>query len=265
MSEPVNSHVGEARLLITLQISHIGSQIRGLGHGAYDSKNTVQGKQLNVFLEELQKKMLLAKKTLNKKWEAFDKDNLLNPANISTVETCLHHAARAFALTLELNQYRGVCVYGPTDPLYVIYIQRLEEIFTKCFTAAWIYGNPEQIMVGLHGLITDFQINGGVDTKTGEEGSGMLTSLNAYLRACFEPNVREPIAYQKFAELVQKLARTVKQHHPKCCAPLADDIRVIIKQGFSHDFTSLPKTTALQKLANIADDLASKRPNQECP
>jgi len=259
MTEPANSSVGEARLLITLKISHIGWQIRGLGPGAYDPKNVVQDKKLIDFLNELQGKMLLTQKTLNKRWKVFDKNNLFCSANSATIETCLRHAARAFATTLELHPYCDVCRYGPTDPLYVVYIQRLEEIFTKCFTVAWMYGNPEQSMVGLCGLLTDFQINGGVDMKDGGEGGGMAVSLYAYHRAHFEPNNREPIVYQKFTEMLRKLSETVKRSYPKCRIPLAGSIgRMISGPCFNRtDITSPTKTEALQCLADIVDDLAS--------
>ncbi|MDR3558069.1 MAG: hypothetical protein P4L61_00910 [Candidatus Pacebacteria bacterium] len=268
MSKPAtHSAAGEDRLLITLRISNIGWQIRGLGPGAYDPKNVVQGKKFIDFLEELKSKMLRAQATLNQKWKTFDTENQSNPSNIATVETCLRHATRAFATTLELVPYCEACCYGPTNPLYVEYIQRLEEIFTKCFTVAWMYGNPEQSMIGLHGLITDFQVNGGVDMKNGERGNGMYRSLCEYHRAHFEPNDRRPLVYQKYAEMIRRLSETVKRYYPQCYAPLAESIRMVTFAGqcFSQEIASPAKSSALEGLATIANSLAPEKVVPQMP
>jgi hypothetical protein len=242
---------------ITLDVSTVGFVVYGIGAGAKHC--TFQEEGLPKFLERLWVKMWALKETLNKSWKKLDKENLQNRVNGKIIREYLEVATWAYAISVELGPFEKACVDGPTNPLRHIYIRRLEEIFTNCFAVANIYGSPEQSMVGLRGLLTDFESNGGIDVKTGGTGFGFDISLWMYYTAYFRVTNRSPLAYERFGELIEALSKLINKHYPKVSVVLAKEIEGRLNcpnHGFGDPtITSPAKTAMILKLQGISEGL----------
>lgn len=246
--------VATQKEFITLEVSQVGFVVYGLGGGA--NKCVFHGVKLMKYLEGLWEKMWNLKKELNTMWVVLDKKNSDNPINRGIIEKFLYVGAWAYALSVELKPFSEDCRHGPTDPLGHIFLQRLEEIFTKCFIAVHMYGNMDESIVGRRGIFTDFELNGGINVNNGTTGYGFEYSILIYFLAHFAPNERTPIVYQKYAEFMEELSKLIETCYPKCSAAFSVEINRLIQsrdRGFgSKEITSPAKDILLAKLAGIA-------------
>jgi hypothetical protein len=200
--------------------------------------------------------MMATKDRLNVLFARLDKTDSKNSDTHTCVEECLKTGWWALSLVMELAPFQSKCAHGPTNPLRFFFLQRLEEILTKCFTAAYMFGNADQQMVGLRGLVTDFQSNGGVNLQTGEPGAGLYHSLCMYFDAHFWPNDREAFVYEKFGDLVCELGNLVRHQHPKCKMAFSEVVRRMLGHQFGRkDITSAPKTLMVAKLNSLSAQL----------
>ncbi len=249
----------EKREFITLHVEQTGFLVYTMGPGT--SMCMFYKQPLDKYLDRLRKKMFDIKCRLNTLWDLMDKENPDHPCTVKLVELCLKTGWWALSLAMELEPFQERCRYGSTNPLRFLFIRHLEEVFTKCFTTAWIFGNTEQQAIGLRGLITDFQSNGGVHLVTGEPGNGLRTTLFSHYNAHFAPNDREKFVYEKFLDLMVTLATIVEEQHPKCRIEFARAISFMIQNHFGQkDITSPAKTVMLQRLVSLANHLDPVNP-----
>ena len=244
------------REFITLEVSQVGFVVYGIGPGA--NKCSFHGQPLPQFLDSLWRKMAVLKVELNQSWDKLDKQNRHNPQNMFIIEKFIGVGFAAYSLAVDLASFAPHCMYGPTDPLRHIFIQRLEEIFTKCFSAAHMFGDLEESVAGLRGLLTDFEVNGGIDHKTGNAGSGLNVSVYLYYVAHFWQEAREPICYQRFGELIEAITLMINTRYPKAAEAFAASIVGLLESsahGFANKFTSEPKAALLEKLSSLVDQL----------
>lgn len=252
------SKTAEKQEFITLEVSQIGFVVYGIGPGA---KNyTYRGEVLMDFLENLWKKMWGLKDELNKAWDSLDKKNPESPKNLPFIKKILAVGWWAYALAVELKPFTKASVDG--HPLRRMFLERLEEIFTKCFAAAHLYGLPDESIVGLRGLLTDFEVNGGIDQKTGKEGCGFGTSLLIYYIAYFASTNRKPLAYERFGELMEALAALIANRYPRVSPRFVEHLTCLVEEtnfGFgSKEVQSEAKTQMLEKLAGLKESLTAK-------
>ncbi len=198
---------------ITFEGSQIGFVTYGLGGGAW--RVHYRGEALADFLKQLEPKMLALQKELNETWKWIDTERLENPANRLTMQKILATGSWAYALTLDMIPFQEHCLDGPTNPLRFYFIQRLEEIYLQCFSTAHVYGNPDESMIGLRGLLTDFEHNGGIDKKTGGPGAGFNSTILRCFQGHFWPATYAPLMYQRFGELVDKIGTALISDYPK--------------------------------------------------
>ncbi len=238
----------------------LGFVVYGLGAGVNFCK--FRNQPLADFLSELEEKLLKIRDRLNLDFEKLDIFNLNKPSNQVIIRRFLETASWAYALCVELVPFQRDCVHGLTNPLRSLYLEKLEEIQVKCFAAAHIFGNPDQQIVGLRGLLTDFELNGGISPKGGV-GNGFYTSLLDYFLGYFIHPKREPVLYQRFGELIEGLATLAKKKYPRICGRLAISIREKITStdfGFGNTHvSSTAETELLAKLRMISDSLESTK------
>lgn len=241
--------------LITLEVSKIGFVVYGIGSGA--NHVSYRGKILMDFLNELMARMVAVKDELNQAWDSLDRSDLGDPRNLPIIQKFLATGSWAYALTLELQPFTKDCIDGPTDPLRKMFIERLEEIYTKCFAMAHLFGLPDESMVGLQGILTDFEVNGGINHETNEEGAGFSLSLLLYFIAYFYATDREPILYQRFGEAMEAIETRMVARYPATALVFAKHISRLIKEtpfGFgSKEIQSEAKTKMLEKLARLQE------------
>lgn len=241
------------REFITLEVLTIGFVVYGIGPGARNCN--YRGEPLTDFLKVLWEKLWDLKDKLNEDWRSLDRSNLENPANRPIIQRFLQTGAWAYALAVELTPFSKACVDGPTNPLYHIFIRRLEEIFTKCFAATHLCGSPDESMVGLRGLLTDFEANGGIDHETGVEGSGFYHSLLMYYVAYFNPTNREAVVYDRFGDLLESIASMATEKYPKVMPAFqkhVGDLLIESQPGFaSQEFRSEAKTSLIERLSSL--------------
>lgn len=239
--------------LVTLEVNYVGLVVYGIGAGA--EKCSFRGEILADFLQKLWDKMFTLKDNLNKSWEKLDRNNPNHPENRAIMQEFLSTGAWAFALCMELAPFAPHCLHGPTNPLQMMFLRRLEEIFTKCFAAAHMYGNPDESMVALQGLVTDFETNGGINLKTGEAGTNLHWSIFVYFLAYFVPNNLEQVTYERFGELVGAIAARVASEYPEASEKLGLEIANLLsntEQGFGRKhITSPAKTAMIEKLEGV--------------
>jgi hypothetical protein len=244
---------------VTLEVSQMGFVIRGIGPGAH--KCTYRGEPLVDFLEKLWKKFAPLKNKLNTAWDSLDKTDSKNPANAEHIQTIMAAGSWAFALILELQPFTRKCLYGPTDPLRSLYILRLEEICTKCFAAAHLYGQPDESMVGLRGLLIDFETNGGINLKTGEKGCGFDTSIRTYFVAYFAHTSREAIIYERFGDLLEAIGMQIKEQYPKVGAPFEAELGRMLQEGnhgfAGKEFQSEAKTGLIKRITTLKESFVT--------
>jgi len=238
---------------VNLSLPQYGPQIRGYGGNAYRIRH--RGEVLVNFLDQLRKRIEKLGEELNHSWETLDKSNLENPANRRLIQGMLMAGSWAYAQTQEIQDYAEDCAYGVTNPLQDIIVGPLEKIYTKCFAAADLFGLPDESMIGRRGLLTDFEINGGIDNKSGDTGPGFYQSLIDYYLAYFEQYNLQPIAYQKFGELMLDITALIKDRYPKAMPALVEKILSMMEKpdyGFgTKEITSPAKTELLLKLGEI--------------
>lgn len=235
--------------LITLEVSEIGFVVYGIGPGARGC--TFEDEPLLTYLDRVWKKMWRLKTVLNQSWQKLDRENLNSRKNRAIIGRYLSVAAWALALARELGPFQKACLHGPTNPLRSIIIVRLEEIFTKCFVAAHIYGNTDERVIARTGLLTDFEVNGGVNHKTGGVGEGFGLSISDYYLAHFAPNGREPIIYERFGDLIARVGDLIANFYPNLAVSFVREIKYLLEspdRGFGN-----PKVTSLAKSAMMDD------------
>lgn len=255
--------------LITLEVRQCGFVVYGLGAGA--NKCSFQGEPLLVFLEKIMKKMFTLKTELNRNFRKLKKDDLSDLRNRTIIKRYLEVGSWAYAVAVNLRPFAFFCKDGPTNPLYFFYIQRLEEIFTKCFAVAHIFGLPDERIAGEQGLLTDFALNGGVELETGKIGWGFNTSILVYYIAYFNTTIgRHPLTYERFGELITSITRFVENHYPKIILPLAKQIKDFLENeapGFANKkITSPAKLSMVEKLTKIKNrlvEVASEQAKRE--
>jgi len=245
---------------IDLSLPQCGPVLYGYGSGAYHIK--YRGEILVDFLGRLRKKMEKLASELNQAWKALDKANPESPRNRDIIQKMLQAGFWAYAQTLEIQIYNKECVYGITSPLHDIIVNPLENIYMRCFAAAHMWGDLDEKMLGLNGLLTDFEVNGGIDHKTGDKGNGFGKSLLDYYIAYFAQNQRGTEAYLAFGELIDALFQMTKKRYPKILTELAKAIRSRMTEtyyGFGNkEVTSPAKVALLSKLEAITQPYEEK-------
>jgi hypothetical protein len=110
-------------------------------------------------------------------------------------------------------------------------------------------------MVGLRGLMIDFEMNGGVDYTTGKVGQGFHISITDYFIAYFQPNDRASVVYLRFGELMEGIATMIKKRYPDVGPIFAVRMTKMTENkdlGFgSNGVTSVAKTQLIEKLGNL--------------
>ncbi|MEN9613841.1 MAG: hypothetical protein RLZZ347_148 [Candidatus Parcubacteria bacterium] len=253
------------KTFITLAVPMHGFVVYGYGGGVNGC--VYRGKPLLPFLQRLEEDFPKLRDTLNETHDSLDKIRPENPENQAKIHKLLLTGAWAYALTLELQPFQKACLHGPTNPLRHFILLRLEEIYTKCFAAAHMYGAPDESLIGLHGLLTDFEVNGGINTLNGDVGSGFHTSVHDYFMAYFAPNSREAIVYERFGELIHAITEIITTQYPKVVTALGAHINHLIVDehlGFaSSKFTSDTKTALIEKLKRLRDELTPPQASEK--
>lgn len=211
-----------------------------------------KGEKIQVFLDRTFEKMKGLRKSLNEKYEE------LADANPTSKTKILRHFLGvghwAFATAMELRPYMEYYRVLPTNTLYVDYIYRLEEIYCKCFTAAHLFGESDESLVGLRGLLTDFEIAGGI-APDGNPGSGIMASELSYYSNYNWLALRTPILYRRYPELMEALAEMVIRDYPAVAKSLGFQIKYRLESkdsGFGNpEIFSPEKSEMLQKLRTV--------------
>ena len=120
--------------------------------------------------------------------------------------------------------------------LYVDWIFRLEEVYTKCLSIVYIFGTDCEKHQARINLLHDFVHMGGITDDSGP-GSGLDPTITAYYRAFFSSTNRHPLAYQRFGELISELAELVQKKYPKAAPNLSRSI-VYLLESETHGFAS---------------------------
>lgn len=238
----------QTRQFIAFPPQGFGLVVYGIGGGA--NFETYRGQNLAIYLQNLWDVLEKTKQRLNKMWEKLDRQKLNSKQNRAILDHFLQTGAWAYALVVELAPFAKACQHGPTDPLRVLYLKKLDEIVAQCFSAAHIYGSPEQSVVGLQGLITDFVLNGGVNQKTGETGGGFYLSFHYYMFGHFGCTEFHPLAYERFGELVEALLKKTADLYPKVAEAIGDWISDALQKedhGFARASITSEAKTAMVK------------------
>lgn len=234
---------------LNLSRPHEGFVVYGPSEAARNRR--FRSGSLGIFLDLLLARLTGLKEKLDQSFISLNKEDPSDPANRPVIAEFLSAASWAYALVMELLPHEVACFHGPTSPLRRHYIEPLEEIITKCFTAAHMFGNEDESAVGLRGLLTDFELNGGIDRKTGKSGQGFSLSLMNYHLGYFEATGRHPLAYRKFGELIVEIANLVKGTYPETSFALKDVLKTMLTTYFD-SVTSKEKTEMLMTISNIA-------------
>lgn len=228
---------------ITLNVEQSGFVVYGMGPG---TKSCVfRGELLEKFLEQVGKQFSSRKDSANQAWSKIDTLNPNNTRNKVQVRKLLEHAHWACAVCVALQPYAIKCIDGPTDPLRHFYLNRLDEIYTKCFAASHCYGTPNQRLVGLHGLLTDFEFNGGINSQKKETGDGFYSSLAWYFKSYFPPEKYIPRSYVAYGEFALALS-DLAQHYPFIARPLGKEFLSYLIPNTNFGFSA--KVTCQEKL-----------------
>lgn len=243
--------------LINLQPPMYGFVVYGFGSGI--SKCVLRGQKLEETVALVQVKMHEFKDSLNSLWHELDKDNPDNPDNHRIAGKFLEAGNWALVYAMELSPFVDACRHGPTSPLRSHVINLLDELSTKGFAVAHMYGDFDTRLLALRGLLTDFHLNGGVMLEQGEVGTGFYYSFNIYYRAYFSDPVIRSHAYNRFGELVAEISK-LRYTYPNIAQSIRDRIEAFIKEpkergGFVSEHTSPEKTVMLAGFQNIIDSI----------
>lgn len=211
------------------------------------------------FLPRLVSKMLGIKETLNAQFDRI-LVHLVSPSDTRFfLRKVLGYAAWAYAQACELRPVAEMFAKLPENHFYGQYIFTLEEIYTKCFALAHIVGDEDEAMVGLRGLLTDFENTGVLadDGKVNEYGIG--DSLRQYFVAYFHSQKLPAIRYARFADLMSATTSLVLGKFPLAKKILSEEIasRIFSEDcGFGRkDITSPEKTAMLGRLDKLVQKL----------
>jgi hypothetical protein len=202
--------------------------------------------------------MFRLKPILNAGWDKINRDDPEDPKNTGVILSFIHASAWAYALSIGLVPFQQACTDGPTNPLRFFYIQRLEEIFTKCFAAIHMFGPPNESWIGEFGLLRDFMENGGVDRERKTVGNGFETSILYYLNAYFSATGGHPRSYTCFGDLMKRIDEAV-QEYPGVAKAFSQRIRSIPEQNFTKPFQSEAKTSMIAQLRTIGKNAHEDR------
>lgn len=211
-----------------------------------------RGENIHKFLDRTFERMKGLAVNLNRMYETLPEASQYKKAKI--LRHFLGVGQWAFTVAKELRPYLAYFSVLPINTLYVDYVYRLEEIYTKCFSAAHLYGEFDESLVGLHGLLTDFQIAGGIACN-GQPGNGIMQSELGYYAAYTWLAPREPIFYRRYAELMEALAEMVIRDYPTVAEKLGFQIKYRLESknsGFGNpDIFSLAKTEMLERVRAV--------------
>ena len=231
------------------------------GHYGPAYSNLKVGDQtLEQFLEFVWTRLTVLQKQLNEIFKGINTEDLKDEANRLAIGRFMENATWAMSTALLLRPYMEHYNGCPTNFLYVDFIFRLEEIYTKCLAAAYIFGTDCEMEQAHVNLVHDFVHMGGI-SDDGGPGNGLGESVTAYYRAFFSATNRHPLAYQKFGEFISRLAKLVQKEHPKAVEKLSWNIKWLLESdthGFASKlFISPAKSAMLEVLQKVVTDLQS--------
>lgn len=210
---------------------------------------TIGNENLAEFIGRLRQNLGEMRDVLNKRFEQLGKDNAAEKKNRLIIAEFLTKATWAYKAACALRPF--LPHFSQTWPnwLYVDWVYRLEEVYTKCFAVAHIFGNDTESQAGLRGLVTDFAKTGGISKNGTSNEDGLRASEWAYYLAYFSATNRHPRAYQKFGELMTKLGTLVSNRYPKVAESLAWHINHRLHNE-THGFGN-PRITSPEKIALV--------------
>lgn len=234
-----------------------GFVVYGFGPGI--KKCEFRGQKLEEVVALVQEKMVRFKNELNPLWDELDKGNPDNPKNHGIAGKFLEAGNWALTYAMELSPFVDACRHGPTSPLRSHVIGLLDELCTKGFAVAHMYGDFDTRLLALRGLLTDFHLNGGVMLEQGGAGTGFYNSFNMYDRAYFSDTVVRNHSYNRFGELVAEIVK-LRHTYPKLSFPFRTRMLAFIKDprengGFVSEYSSPEKTAMLAGFQNIIDSI----------
>jgi hypothetical protein len=243
--------------LIRMQPPIAGFVVFGFGSGI--KRCVLRGQKLEDVVALVQAKMHGFKESLNPLWDELDKENPDNPKNHGIAGKFLEAGNWALTYAMELLPFVDACRDGPTNPLRSHVINFLDELSTKGFAVAHMYGDFDTRLLALRGLLTDFHLNGGVMLEQGGAGTGFYNSFNMYDRAYFSDPVVRNHSYNRFGELVAEIVK-LRHTYPKLAQPFRTRMEAFIKDprergGFVSEYTSPEKTVMLAGFQNIIDSI----------
>ncbi|MFA6295008.1 MAG: hypothetical protein WC666_01120 [Candidatus Paceibacterota bacterium] len=234
-----------------------GFVVYGFGSGAYH--HDFQGMKLIGFLDEfVQREMREIKRDVNSMVVTICNPDSDKSKRDEMIEKCLSYGQWAFAMAMTLIPLSQVCADGPTDPMGVLIIKPLEEIFTKCFALAHVYGNVYQQIIGMQGLMTDFFRFGGIKPGTTEIGTGFKTSLNMYYMAYINKIIlgNNPQCYDRYADLLIEIFEQLVKDYPQAGLKMSKYIKDLITSlNMSDDYPEFFEQEAkiIERFSTVLD------------
>ncbi len=231
----------------------------GYGSPLY-SQLEFKGQTLDDFLRYVWKKFRSLQKGLNRLFTKLDFDAPNNPTNKRVFAKFMDSAIWAMSAAIDIRPYLDHYTHDPTNFLYIDFVFRLEEIYTKCLSLVYIFGDKTQKQQAYINLLHDFVQMGGISADGGP-GHGLDCSITAYYRAFFSSTMRHAMAYQRFGALIADLAKLVQEKYPKAANKLAGSVDHLLKSatcGFSStEFSSPAKSAMIEVLQQVVTDLQS--------
>lgn len=227
----------------------------GSGYPSYEQLRYGTGTLLE-FLKTVHAKMLELKSSLDLEYRRLDRVNVNNHANRRIIRKFLRTASWAYEVARTLYPYLKYYRGAPTKFLYTHFIYLLEEIFTKCYAKAMVYGVGKESRTGMRGLLRDFEFNGGIHGN-GEPGNVSL-SLDTYFLGFASSSSGCPRGYRKYAEFLEELVDLVVQKYPKVATAISTSIRFRLESkthGFGTSYVSVAKTAMIERLTKVVSDL----------
>lgn len=217
---------------------------------------------LDQFLDGIGAELIKLQKELNQLFKKINREDPVNGVNRPIFARFMEAATwamhQASLLNPLLKHYRAC----PTNFLYVDWVFRLEEVYTKCLAVIYIFGMDGERSAAYASLLHDFVHMGGI-SKDGGPGNGLETSMMAYYMAFFSSTNRHPMVYHRFGEFVEKLGDLVCQEYPKAAAQLASSIDYRLRSdthGFAFSaITSPAKTAMLEVLRHSVETLRAAK------
>ncbi len=247
-----------AQPFITLVPDKSGFQVlfwtRGVTRDLSSLPHGEEGGNLQQFLNRVGEKLFELQPNLNEEYLQIDRSASRVPKNIQLTRRFNGVGSWAYAMACEIDPHQRELQGIPRNFLYRDFIYPLEEVYTKTFAMAHVFGGEDESAVGLRGLLTDFRCFGAINPDGGP-GHGLSIAVRAHIRAYFEPpHEKEVILYQRFGALNHAIFTLVVNHYPRVVRPLAKTWRF----WREHQFVAKETTPARDEMLNQWDGLISE-------